>query len=145
MPPPPLDVLTGRLALPSWHEYATEEFGFGSSRAYQFLDSARVLSALEAHSTNVESEAVARELVPALKTGDIEEVWGEVVAEHGPKPTAAQTREVVQRSHAFASRDIADLLGLAADVLDARPTPHPNQDRTTPLGPLSFRSIPSLT
>jgi len=87
------------LGYSSWAAYCAAEFGMGKSRAYQVLDAARVQEAI-AESTNVEgprSEAVARELVPVLRDDPqrVERVWGEVVREHGPEPTAAQVREHV--------------------------------------------------
>lgn len=88
------------LGYSSWGDYYAEEFGGGKSRGYQLLDSARVIGSLP-DSTNVErpaSESVARELVPVLREDPekVEEVWGEVVEQHGPSPTAAQVREKVQ-------------------------------------------------
>lgn len=84
----------------SWASYCADEFDMGRDYSYKLLASARVVEAL-GESTNVDSlpksEAVARELVPVLREApeEIEEVWAEVVEEHGPAPTARQTREVV--------------------------------------------------
>lgn len=97
------------LGYSSWGAYCSDEFDMGKSRSYQVLDAARVIEALP-ESTNCgmrsalpvdapRSEGVARELVPVLRADpeSIPEVWGEVVAEKGPQPTAAEVREVVSR------------------------------------------------
>lgn len=89
------------LGYSSWGAYYEAEFDGSKSRGHQLLDAARVIEALP-RSTIVDShpsEAVAREFVPVLKTDpeQVEEVWGEVVAEHGPAPTAKQVREHVTR------------------------------------------------
>jgi hypothetical protein len=86
------------LGYSSWGDYWTEEFGGSKSRGFQMLEAGRVLKALEAHSTIVESpanEGVARELAGL---GDEEKAaaWEEAVQKHGDKPTAKQVREVVQ-------------------------------------------------
>jgi hypothetical protein len=90
----------GHLALgyATWHEYMAAEFDIRQSRAYQLLDAGRVIAAIEAHSTIVESplpanEAVARELT---RVDDPAEAWRDVVELNGDKPTAKQTRAVVQ-------------------------------------------------
>lgn len=57
------------LGYDSWRAYATAEFGMSQSRAYQLLNQARVVTALEeaTGSTNVEiSEYEARRLKPVL-------------------------------------------------------------------------------
>jgi predicted RNase H-like nuclease (RuvC/YqgF family) len=57
------------LGYKSWRDYATAEFSVSQSRAYQLLDQARVVTAIQeaANSTNVEiSEAVAREIKPVV-------------------------------------------------------------------------------
>lgn len=88
------------LGYSSWAEYYEEEFGESKSRGYQLLEAARVDRAL-ADSTMVErpvTERVARELTPVLKDEGpeaVEEIWGDVVEEHGPAPTATQVRETV--------------------------------------------------
>lgn len=89
------------LGYSSWADYCAVEFEVGRTRSYQLLDAARVVGALQ--STNVDSapptEGVARHLVPVLREDPnaVAEVWGEVVTEHGPKPTANQVRSTVQR------------------------------------------------
>ena len=91
------------LGYASWHEYCTEEFNMGKSRAYQVLDAARVVTEITfGRSTNggttPTSERVARELVPVHREDpeQVEKVWGEVIELHGPKPTAAEVRQVVR-------------------------------------------------
>lgn len=71
----------------SWRDYAMTEFGMSKSRAYQLLDQARVIKAIEGavgDSTMVENldERQARELAP-------------IVAEHGPEAAAAVLSAVV--------------------------------------------------
>lgn len=89
------------LGYSSWADYYGEEFGESKSRGYQLLEAARVDRALT-DSTMVErptGERVAREMAPILKDEGpeaVEEVWGEVVEQHGAAPTAAQVREVVE-------------------------------------------------
>jgi hypothetical protein len=88
------------LGYSSWAEYCAEEFDFSKSRAYQLLDAGRVIEQI-IDSTIVDrpgSEAVARELAPVLRDDPdrVPEVWGEVVDEHGPKPTAAQVHAHVR-------------------------------------------------
>jgi hypothetical protein len=86
----------------SWGDYYAAEFGESGSRGYHLLDAARVRGEIE-RSTTVEppaSERVARELAPVLREDpeQVPEVWGEIVQEHGPQPTAAQVRETVSES-----------------------------------------------
>lgn len=87
------------LGYSSWGEYYEEEFGESGRRGYQLLEAARVINAIEPlnNCSTPLTEAVARELAPVLREdpAKVEEVWGEVVHTHGPTPTAAQTREVV--------------------------------------------------
>jgi Protein of unknown function (DUF3072) len=90
----------------SWAEYCRAELDVGQSRAYQFLDAGRVIAEIEAHSTIVESstggkilpplpanEAVAREIA---KDPEPAGAWADVVEINGDRPTAKQTRAVVQ-------------------------------------------------
>jgi hypothetical protein len=88
------------LGYSSWGAYYEAEFDESGRRGYQLLDSARVLGAVEpVNNCSLPSEGVARELVPVLKEDPerVEEVCGEVVAEHGPEPTARQVRDHVQQ------------------------------------------------
>jgi phage N-6-adenine-methyltransferase len=93
------------LGYSSWAAYCADEFDMGRDYSYKLLSSARVVEAL-GESTFVDSpprsEAVARELVPVLREApeEVPEVWGEVVDLHGPTPTAAQVREVVDEKRA---------------------------------------------
>ena len=93
------------LGYSSWGAYYEAEFGESPKRGDQLVRAAKVVEALR--DTNVSlprSESVARELVPVLNAeGEeaVEEVWGEVVAEHGDKPTAVQVRTVVKERRAL--------------------------------------------
>lgn len=84
----------------SWGEYYEREFGESAGRGYQLLRSAEVRHLL-AECTTVHSlpanEAVARELAPLLDEPEaLREAWSTAVEQHGPTPTAAQTREIVR-------------------------------------------------
>jgi hypothetical protein len=92
------------LGYPSWSAYCKTEFGTSKARSYQLLDAGRIAKAIQSQSTNVDppNEAVVRELVPVLKQeGEtaVAEAWAEVVEEHGPEPTAAQTRATVEANN----------------------------------------------
>lgn len=89
------------LGYASWREYATQELSLSQSRAYQLLDLAKVITAVQAAaggiSTDVEiTEAAARDLKPVLP-----EVAGEIRArvEEGEEPTEA-VRAVVEQKRA---------------------------------------------
>lgn len=86
------------LRFKSWAAYCEAEFDWSDATAYRLLQSARVVGQLPMGSSGPTTERVARELVPVLKQAPerVPEVWGEVVELHGPEPTAAQVREVVQ-------------------------------------------------
>lgn len=88
------------LGYDSFTECLRVEFDVSQSRAYQLVSSFRVAGEIEAHSTIVESplpplpnEAVARELA---KDPEPAEAWVDVTEVNGDKPTAKQTRVVVQ-------------------------------------------------
>ena len=103
------------LGYSSWGDYCAEEFDMGKSQAYRLLDSGRVIEALGDSPVGERpaSESVARELVPVLRESpeEVEEVWAEVVQAHGPKPTAAQTREKVKQRKTAADADQLRQLG----------------------------------
>jgi hypothetical protein len=81
----------------SWGAYYEAEFDQSANYGYRLLKSAEVMEQLPIGNSRPSSEAVARELAPALRDNKVEEVWEEVVAEYGPEPTAAQTRGVVRK------------------------------------------------
>lgn len=85
------------LGYSSWGTYYEAEFGQSGAYGYRLLDSARVIDALPNGHSPI-GESVARELAPVLREDpdQVEEVWAEIVTEHGPTPTAAQVREVVE-------------------------------------------------
>jgi hypothetical protein len=99
------------LGYDSWADYMREEFGTAKTHSYQLLDAAKVARAIAqfavANSTPPKGERVARELVPILKQKGEEAVadlWVEVVDEHGPEPTAEETRGVVvEHQHRMAA------------------------------------------
>jgi hypothetical protein len=110
------------LGYSSWGAYYEAEFGQSKQQGHRILDAARVVAQLgqspigdtlpsrrsagpskwssalgqSPMGDSLPSERVARELVPVLRDDPerVEEVWAEVVEEHGPTPTAKQTREV---------------------------------------------------
>lgn len=82
------------LGYSSWGAYYEAEFGESGTHGYRLLDSARVVDAIGSPM----GERVARELAPVLREAPerVAEVWADVVAEHGPSPTAVQVREHVE-------------------------------------------------
>lgn len=81
-------------------DYLAERWGFTRSYAYRLMDAADVAELLSPMGDKPQSERVARELAPVLHEDPerVPEVWGEIVEEHGPTPTAAQVRETVRES-----------------------------------------------
>jgi hypothetical protein len=120
----------------SWVEYCRAEFDVGQSRAYQLLDAGRVVADIEAHSTMVESpplpnERVARELA---KADNPAEAWENVVELNGDKPTAGQTRDVVQQLKDPATDKQMDFLRSLAERKDAAiPTKPISKNRASKL------------
>jgi len=112
------------LGYSSWGAYYEAEFGGSDATGYRLLQSARVVGQLPIGSPQPSSEAVARELAPVLREhpAQVEQVWGEVVEQHGAKPTAAQVRETVnkrapgKREEARASRDAENLTDFVTHV-----------------------------
>jgi hypothetical protein len=102
------------LGYASWADYCAAEFDMGKSQAYRLLDAGRVHEIVHSprgdwtttsssrpaglNPSPSPSERVARELVPVLRKDpeQVEKVWGEVIELHGPKPTAAEVRQVVR-------------------------------------------------
>jgi len=85
----------------SWGGYCAAEFGMSDGRAYQLLQSARVIDQLTTVSPP-QNERQARELAPLLRTEPeaIPIVWQEVqerAAEQGRPATAVDIREAVER------------------------------------------------
>lgn len=137
-----LDLYEGKaheaLGYTSWGAYFEEEFSDlgGYARAYQLLNSARVVAALgEGESTVVDrpTERVARELAPVLRQhGEeaVREAWAEITATN-PEPTAAQVREHVRLPGPKTADKQARETGLAVLASDGRwhtgrndPPPH---------------------
>lgn len=92
----------------TFEAYCQERREWGRAYVYRQIDAANVTASLMPIGTKPEtenplpaphSESVARELVPVLHDDpeQVAEVWGEVVQEHGPEPTAVQVREHVQK------------------------------------------------
>lgn len=83
----------------TFEAYCRERWDFTPQRAGQMIGAAAVAETLE---TNVSiplpaTEGVARELKPlAKKPEKMAAAWQETVERHGPKPTAEQTRAIVQ-------------------------------------------------
>lgn len=93
------------LGYKSWAAYCQVEFDLGRNAAWRMLNAARVMdqlpngersSPIGDTSPAPKNEAVARELVPAMRNGNVAETWADVVEQHGPEPTAKQVREVVR-------------------------------------------------
>jgi protein gp37 len=83
-----------------WGTYFENEFRQSASRGYQFLDSARVVRAIESHSTMVErpNERQARAIAETTKEpAEQAAIWEEVVTETNGAPTAAAVKEVAAR------------------------------------------------
>ena len=97
------------LGYSSWAVYCQVELELSQRPAYYMLNAARVMDQLPNGPSRDASEPwvtalprnerVARELTPALKTGDVAQTWADVVERHGPEPTARQVREVVREHH----------------------------------------------
>jgi hypothetical protein len=110
------------LGYSSWPDYCAAEFDIGRSHAYRLLDAARVAELLEESSpqsgdsvpplpaggygrsagaplgVGLPNEAVARELAPLKDDPDgLREAWTDITDRHGDRPTAGQTREVVEQ------------------------------------------------
>lgn len=81
----------------TFESYCTDRWDLGRKRAYDFIASAEVVAELSPiGDTRPANESVARELAPLREDPEqLREAWTEVVQAHGPKPTAAQVREVV--------------------------------------------------
>lgn len=81
----------------TFEEYCGAQFGIKRAHAYRLIESAKVVAALSPIGDVPATESQARELVPLLREPEqLRETWAEVIAEHGPEPTAAQVRETVQ-------------------------------------------------
>jgi phage N-6-adenine-methyltransferase len=80
----------------TFEDYCRERWGFSRPRAYELMHAAEVVSAI-ADTQGPRNEAVARELAPLRKEPEqLRETWAEAIEQHGPQPTAAQVREVVE-------------------------------------------------
>lgn len=69
----------------SWRDYAMTEFGMSKSRAYELLDQARVIKAIE---------GAAGSGIPEINAGQAAEL-APIVREHGPEAAAAVLSAVV--------------------------------------------------
>jgi phage N-6-adenine-methyltransferase len=82
----------------TFEHYCRERWRMTRQHANRTIAAAEVARALEPIGS-IPTEAAARELRPVMSSASaeqVEAVWTEVVEEHGPKPTAAQVREVVK-------------------------------------------------
>lgn len=76
----------------TFESYCKERWGFGASRARQLMAAIDVTESVTSVTLPApSSESVARELG---RSENPEEVWADAVDQHGPKPTAAQVREI---------------------------------------------------
>ena len=81
----------------TFEDYCRERWGLSRPHAYRLMDAAATTEALSPIGDTPRSESVARELAPLRSEPDVlREAWVETVERHGPKATAAQTREVVR-------------------------------------------------
>lgn len=84
----------------TFEDYCRERWQMSARHADRKIDAAKVATAIGPIGPKPTSEAVARELRPVMRahsTEKVEEVWAEVVEEHGPTPTADAVRSVVER------------------------------------------------
>jgi hypothetical protein len=84
----------------TFEAYCSERWGISRSYAYRQIDGAQVAEIVSPNgdSPAPASEAVARELAPLKNDPEkAREAWGNVVELHGPKPTAGQVRETVEK------------------------------------------------
>jgi hypothetical protein len=92
------DVRLYRETHATFEAYLDERWGMKRQRGYQLIDAADVVERVsKVFDTTPTSDSVARELVPVLRSDAPErvvDVWSASVERHGPKPTAAQVREV---------------------------------------------------
>jgi hypothetical protein len=92
-----------RAAHATFEAYCRERWQFNDSRARQLMAAAETVTNVTVDGVPApSSEGVARELkgTPGQKA----EVWRETVKRHGPKPTAAQVREVAREKVPHAQR-----------------------------------------
>ena len=90
----------------SWEEFCAAELDMARNAAHRVLNWARVECALPMGEPPL-SERVARELWRVLKTEGEQamiEAWADAVEQHGPRPTAAQVRELVQQRQTRGAR-----------------------------------------
>lgn len=82
----------------TFEDYCRDRWALKRQRAYELMEAADVASVVsEISDTPVLRESHAAELAPLRHEPDaMREAWTEAVEQHGPKPTAAQVREVVQ-------------------------------------------------
>lgn len=89
----------------TFEDYCRERWDFSRSSAYQFIDAARVVSAMADTEVTVlpPNERQTRVLAPLLPVPEaMREVWNEAVEKYGD-PTSAEVREVIQRRHPVAA------------------------------------------
>lgn len=115
----------------TFEDYCQEHWGFSRSYAHRLIDAAEVVETLPIGNAPA-SESVARELTPLKAEPEkVREAWTETVEAHGPKPTAAQTRESVRR--AIASIPVIPegevepvLIPYVEPALEKKPKPEPD-------------------
>lgn len=82
----------------TFEDYCRDRWGFSRERGRQLIQAAQVVEAVPTivGIPSPATESVARELVPLKEDPDVlSEAWAEAVEQHGPTPTAAQVKEVV--------------------------------------------------
>jgi phage N-6-adenine-methyltransferase len=78
----------------TFEDYCRERWGFNRQRASQLIGAAEVSNMLDNAPPNAR---VAAELAPLRAEPEVvREAWAQAVEQHGPTPTAAQVREVVE-------------------------------------------------
>ncbi len=99
----------------TFEEYAKERWGLSRAHAYRQIEAAEVIGVLQTNGNGPKvstrlgdvrpqfgdipaSESVARELASIKHDPEkLRETWGNIIELHGPKPTAEQVRQVVDR------------------------------------------------
>ena len=84
---------------PTFEAYLQERWQMSRRQGYRLIEAAEVTEAVGVSNLDTPAtEGVARELKPLAKGPEkMAEAWQEAVEKHGPRPTAEQVREKVQR------------------------------------------------
>lgn len=85
----------------SFESYLAERWGISRSHGYRQIEAAEVVEVVSPNGdTKPASEGVARELVPLKDEPEAaRKAWKESIDRFGPRPTAAQVRQVVRKDY----------------------------------------------